>query len=398
MAPALEHELYYSCRSPESIRDALHPETMFNVWGQQQDELAQAVLPVLDANKISGKDTIAAIQQLARDGEPSCAAFIERVSVVPDWIDFSLVEEGQKLVQRRPIALVLGYFVGTLTSSYYFGSAAQTMAATGRFEADAKRRVMESTGFVHDIFALPANSLLPGGKGWETVLRVRLLHARVGKHFSKVLGDSRPPEWGLPLNDFEQVMSRVLHVVGNIEAAERLGARLSDREREAFFGFWRYISFLLAAPDELQTLTYAEEKKLWDIGLFASADSACPWATPMRGATEIALTQLIPGVPVQLPRALVWAGLEPKLNHDYPFRPSKVWLFGLKAVLALGMCWSNYFQPRTSFLDPLRMRFGRRLLHAATQAGYDRQTRKKLNAVTSNRGQIHQYDMKISTT
>lgn len=98
-------------------------------------------------------------------------------------------------------------------------------------------------------------SIQPGGEGWASSIRVRLLHAAVRQRIVK-LAKQRPSyfnleEWGIPVNDLDQ-----MGTIGTFCATliwlsfPRQGIFLREREKSDYVALWRYIGYIMGTPHE----------------------------------------------------------------------------------------------------------------------------------------------------
>ncbi|KAK8077396.1 hypothetical protein PG996_003566 [Apiospora saccharicola] len=174
------------------------------------------------------------------------------VNTVPEWVDWDQIERGQNLMflcllggmgARRPV---------------------ETLHRTGGFGADVvNRRLLETTQHtlgVHD----GLEAIKPGGHGWESTVRVRLLHASVRKRIVQLARED--PTYfdvaahGVPIND--------LDCIGTINTFSatvlwlglpRQGIRPRAQEMADYLALWRWVAYLMGTPhDWLATLASAK--------------------------------------------------------------------------------------------------------------------------------------------
>ena len=99
------------------------------------------------------------------------------------------------------------------------------------------------------------DGIKPGGEGFASSIRVRLLHAAVRQRILK-LAEKRPSyfnvaEWGIPINDLDQIAT-----IGTFSSTliwlsfPRQGIFLRNQEVEDYLALWRYIAYLMGTPDE----------------------------------------------------------------------------------------------------------------------------------------------------
>ena len=98
-------------------------------------------------------------------------------------------------------------------------------------------------------------SIQPGGDGFASTIRVRLLHAAVRQRILK-LASTKPgyydtEAWGIPINDLDAMAT-----IGTFSATliwlslPRQGIYLRQQEITDYVALWRYIGYLVGAPTE----------------------------------------------------------------------------------------------------------------------------------------------------
>lgn len=144
----------------------------------------------------------------------------------------------------------------------------ETLSRTGGFGvAVCRRRLLETLQHYLDVVDDLA-SLRPGGKGFVSSVRVRLLHASVRRRLLR-LERSRPgyydaEAWGVPIND--------LHCAGTVSvyatavawtALPMQGVRLSPAQTADYLALWRWVGHLLGAPVDFMA-TPARAKAMFE--------------------------------------------------------------------------------------------------------------------------------------
>lgn len=129
----------------------------------------------------------------------------------------------------------------------------ETLARTGGFGVQVTRRRLLETlqHFMECTSSL--GSIQPGGEGFVSTVRVRLLHAAVRRRIMQL--EAQQPGYfdvdklGVPIND--------LHSIGTISvysttivylALPRQGVFLSESEIKDFLALWRWVGHLLGTP------------------------------------------------------------------------------------------------------------------------------------------------------
>lgn len=129
----------------------------------------------------------------------------------------------------------------------------ETLARTGGFGVQVTRRRLLETSqhFLECIEDLDA--VKPGGKGYMSSVRVRLLHASVRRRIMRLAKETPDyydtEAWGVPIND--------LHQIGTIDAYStalvymslpRQGIYLTEEQTMDYLALWRWIGHIMGTP------------------------------------------------------------------------------------------------------------------------------------------------------
>ena len=105
---------------------------------------------------------------------------------------------------------------------------------------------------------MPPYELLPGGLGYNSIRRVRLIHAAV-RHLIEHIPDPSPwkPEWGKPLNQ-QQLLGTLLTFTQVVfEVFERFQTPVPAAQAEAYLHSWSVVGHLLGVRPDLLPLDRA---------------------------------------------------------------------------------------------------------------------------------------------
>jgi hypothetical protein len=139
----------------------------------------------------------------------------------------------------------------------------------------------------------------PGGlrrdrDGFKTTLHVRLIHASVRRMALRSRAWDTTA-WGLPINQGDLLFQVVGFTWLFLRSLERMGYRISDDEKAAYYTFWRYLASLMGIERELLPLiNEAECARFWELWLLTNPG-------PDTGSAELAhaslkaLTRMISG-------------------------------------------------------------------------------------------------------
>ncbi len=196
---------------------------------------------------------------------PYVKDYMESNSGPQEGIDLQKVERGQRVFIDYGATFVLVLYFKSLPTCYLNVKGTPVLTQTGRLDKARgypevyARRIAETAQFLLD--TMTPGSLKPGGKGTETVLKVRLVHAAIRKFIQ--LGEKwNREEWDLPINQEDLVFTLFTFSSTMIEAMEQLGQPLSEQEAEDYYYAWALIGRYLGIQPELIPTNVADAKVL----------------------------------------------------------------------------------------------------------------------------------------
>ena len=131
----------------------------------------------------------------------------------------------------------------------------ETLARTGGFSTQvARQRLYETTQFILQI-TKSLLSIQPGGDGFKSCLRVRLLHAMVRSRILELASRDSTyysvQELGIPINHLDCIGTITTFSSSLIAIAlPRQGIYPSLKEQEDYLALFRYVAYLTGTPDQ----------------------------------------------------------------------------------------------------------------------------------------------------
>jgi ER-bound oxygenase mpaB/B'/Rubber oxygenase, catalytic domain len=192
-------------------------------------------------------------------------ALIEPLREPPGWLDLDLVDAGAVAYWRvgAPM-LFLTLTYGSLAFGYQSADLVRPLAATGRLERMAARRLAETSRWVAAVTA--PGGMHPGAEGWQASIRVRLVHALVRRHL--LASGEWDPAWGVPISaagGFATTIGGFFIVP--VRAMRDLGVRFSPSEREAIAHLWRWVGYVMGVPEDLLPVSARQAEERVDAAL-----------------------------------------------------------------------------------------------------------------------------------
>lgn len=228
------------------------------MW-QQADAPADAAMAALIADSQPEAvrklfDTlISKIEMNAAELPPQVNAFIAAHSQLPAWADSALIEKGQKLFFDHGPAMVMILFYKSLPMLYTGGAGVKVLASTGRLMHKSKsdeifvRRLAETGQFLVDV--MTPGGLVPGGRGFTTALRVRLIHACIRTFLLKGHWDSQAD--GQPINQEELGLTLMTFSIALTDGLRKMGYEVGSQEEEAYIHCWNVVGHLMGVDAKL---------------------------------------------------------------------------------------------------------------------------------------------------
>ncbi|KAL2431594.1 hypothetical protein ABEF95_011879 [Exophiala dermatitidis] len=189
------------------------------------------------------------------DKDPKLQQLWDEVTTIPDWVDWDQIARGQDVFYRYGGATLTGLAFQSLLGGMGANRVVEVLARTGGFSVKvARHRLFETTQHILEC-TRSLESIKPGGAGFASSLRVRLLHAAVRQRIMK-LAKTRPEyysveKWGIPINDLDCIAT-----IGTFSATiiwlslPRQGIWLREQEILDYIALWRLIAHYMGTPTE----------------------------------------------------------------------------------------------------------------------------------------------------
>lgn len=189
------------------------------------------------------------------EADPKLQELWDEVNTIPSWVNWAQIQRGQDVFYRYGGPALTGLTYQSLLGGMGAARVVETLARTGGFSTKvARRRLFETTQHILQC-TKSLEDIQPGGAGWASSIRVRLLHAAVRQRIMK-LAKQRPnyfnlEEWGVPVNDLDQ-----MGTIGTFCATliwlslPRQGIFLREQEIQDYVALWRYIGYIMGTPHE----------------------------------------------------------------------------------------------------------------------------------------------------
>lgn len=179
--------------------------------------------------------------------------FWNEVHNVPEGTDWDAVDRGQQVFYRYGGACLTGLCFQSLLGGMGMYKVVEVLARTGGFSQQvARRRMFETTQHILQC-TKDLESIKPGGDGWKSSVKVRLLHAQVRQRIMRLHKEKPeyydPKKYGIPINDLDSIAT-IISFSGTLiwMSLPAQGIIMRPQEIEDYFALWRVIGHYLGTP------------------------------------------------------------------------------------------------------------------------------------------------------
>lgn len=193
---------------------------------------------------------------------PKLQQLWDEVNSIPEWVDWDQIARGQDVFYRYGGATLTGLAYQSLLGGMGANRVVEVLARTGGFGVKvARHRLFETTQHILEC-TRSLESIKPGGAGFASSVRVRLLHASVRQRILN-LAKTRPSyysveKYGIPINDLDSIAT-----IGTFSGTiiwlslPRQGIFMRQQEIDDYIALWRLIAYYVGTPTEF----FAEPRK-----------------------------------------------------------------------------------------------------------------------------------------
>ncbi|PIQ48741.1 MAG: hypothetical protein COW03_08990 [Cytophagales bacterium CG12_big_fil_rev_8_21_14_0_65_40_12] len=217
--------------------DALADAAIDSYFPHRKQEL-QSVLDAFQNNSTALPSSIS----------PALGLLYQHVFQSFDAVESAKIEAGQKFFAKNAsdIMLLLGFL--SLPYCYAAAKGAEVLGRSNRIIAEPGKRLIETAEFVFDITR--PNAFAPEGKGFVSILKVRLIHAVI-RWYINHSGKWDHAYFGVPVNQEDMAGTNLSFSLIAVRGLNRLGIIVLTKESEAYIQFWNIIGARLGLHKDL---------------------------------------------------------------------------------------------------------------------------------------------------
>jgi len=201
--------------------------------------------------------------------DPVLSKFWNDVTKVPQWVDWAQISRGQDVFYRYGGANLTGLAFQSLLGGMGAARVVETLSRTAAFSTKtARRRLYETTQHILQVTD-SIDSVKPGGKGWESSLRVRLLHSAIRLRIMKLENENPGyydvETYGIPINDLDSIATITTFSATLLwQSLPRQGIFPSTQEEKDYIALWRYVGWLFGTPTDPYMVDAANAKRTFE--------------------------------------------------------------------------------------------------------------------------------------
>nr|UXE44853.1 hypothetical protein Hi04_10k_c3807_00018 [uncultured bacterium] len=284
-------------------------EAMRQVGDPMADEVVRAIFARGEVQAVNGMlgRLFASDEPLPQGLPDEVSGYFAQGRVLPTWLDPARIAAGQQLFTRAGWLVAAGLFCSSLPQAYCAAKGAHVLIQSQRMTRHLRKRIFETAQFLFDV--CDEGSFEAGGRGVDTALKVRLMHAAI-RHMVTTRAE---PKWdaavlGLPVNQEDLAGTLMTFSVVILQALPRLGIEVSQGDAEAWLHLWQVIGHAMGVKPELVPENVAQGEQLMDLiraGQWARSEDGLSLARALVELMQEALPgRLLDGFPVALIRHL----------------------------------------------------------------------------------------------
>jgi ER-bound oxygenase mpaB/B'/Rubber oxygenase, catalytic domain len=191
--------------------------------------------------------------------------FLQYYAKVPEWVNPKQIARGQEILTTYLPAIGATLYYRSLVPGFSIPKIAAVLLSTGYLappasQSQVQNRLLDTGAFIAAISALVVEApntirsdtstplLEPYSEIWQTILQVRVLHAKVRYALLKRDNTKRwnINEFGIPINQEDLAATLLAFSYNTLLGIEFiLGCPISTSDQLDYLHFWRYVGWLL---------------------------------------------------------------------------------------------------------------------------------------------------------
>jgi hypothetical protein len=159
---------------------------------------------------------------------------------LPEWANRKQMQQGAAFFARHAGLIMNMLGLLSLPYSYAGANGVKVLYLSERMRNDTAKRLQETGDFVWEVMA--PNAFEPEGKGFASILKVRLIHAAA--RYYTLLSSSWNAKWGQPVNQEDMAGTNLSFSLLVIRGLRKLDVSVAYADQQAFMHLWNVIGHL----------------------------------------------------------------------------------------------------------------------------------------------------------
>jgi mpaB/rubber oxygenase-like protein len=306
------------------------------------------------------------------DRSPEIEAWLTELPPPPEWACRPTLERGAAFFEEHGPEILLSLLLASLPECYAARKGVQVLHLTARLLSDPQRRLVETAQMVIDAMSL--GGLEPGARGYNTIRRVRLMHAGIRSLITSdpsVIRTNNPnetrphysPEWGTPVNQEDLVGTLLTFSIVVLDALEKMGTRVSRPDAEAYMHTWNVVGHIIGVRPDLLPIGLDDGRALMKL-IRTRQNGPCKEGKDMTAAVLTFARQAVRVPWLQgLPATTIRHLIGPR-TADIIGVPPADWTAVMLGPIAQAMQVVSFFGQRQRLIRLLTADFNRALIEA----------------------------------
>jgi hypothetical protein len=181
------------------------------------------------------------------DAPEQLRKFFTSVEATPEWVDWDTIRRGQRAFRSSGADGIYLARDVALLGGYQFSGFNKTLIRTGALEKGSNQRFAETMQWALDVIS--EDGLSARGTGYQSTIRVRLVHAYVRRHVA-AMPDWRSDDWGLPVNQTDMAATLLGALIAPAAGAIGMGMVYSRADLDAIAHVTRYVGWLIGVEEQ----------------------------------------------------------------------------------------------------------------------------------------------------
>jgi hypothetical protein len=220
--------------------------------GDQSDELADRTVDELfSTGQIGHFNTV--MRWFERSGQPLPESlpgvvhdYLLATAVPPDWVDWAVMEDARSFFLDNCANISTALSFASMPTCYVIPRVARLLHASHALDYPSRR--MAATG-QFTVYLMREDAFEAGSRFVPAAQKVRLLHASIRHHLR------RSGRWdtatdGQPISQLDMIGGQMLFSLHVLDALDRLGVHMTERDAEAYYYAWRVVGAMLGCDAE----------------------------------------------------------------------------------------------------------------------------------------------------